>query len=143
MIVSPLLGLLIWGLVWVLSLWGSLILVKGRYVSLLSAFLAALLAPIAFALGAAAGFLLVALASIAMPPLLLLSIPAALFLGVLASLGVISALSGVGLLRALAAVLLASLVAALASYLIWHVVIPPQISEVHTLINPAKSPRAF
>ncbi|AEA12743.1 hypothetical protein TUZN_1267 [Thermoproteus uzoniensis 768-20] len=127
MLDGSMLGLAVWALLWLLALWGSLTLLKGRPVNPLLVLLAAVLAPILFVLGAAAGLFVSVVLAAVFPPLLLLAVPAAFLLGVLLALGAISALTGVGLLRALAAVLLATLITALASYLIWHTAIPPQI----------------
>ncbi|MEZ0248520.1 MAG: hypothetical protein ABWJ97_04540 [Thermoproteus sp.] len=121
------LGLVLWVVLWILAFWGSLTLLKGRPVSPLLVLAAAILAPIAFVVGLIIGMFLFVLAAFLFPPAVLLAPPLAFLLGVLSALAVISALTGVGLLRSLAAVVLATAVAVLASYLIWHTTIPPQI----------------
>lgn len=127
MLGSSMLGLVVWAVLWLLALWGSLALLKGRPVNPLLVLLAAVLAPILFILGVVIGLFVSVVLAAVFPPFLFFAIPAAFLLGVLLALGAISALTGVGLLRALAAVLLATLITALASYLIWHTTIPPQI----------------
>ncbi|MFP3266886.1 MAG: hypothetical protein RXQ56_05445 [Thermoproteus sp.] len=125
---ADLLGLAVWALLWLLALWGSLTLLKGRPVNPLLVLLATVLAPVLFVVGFVAGLLISAAMAAVFPPLLLLAVPSAFLLGVLLALAAISALTGVGILRSLLAVLLATLIASMASYLIWHTAVPPQIA---------------
>ncbi|MEL9990260.1 MAG: hypothetical protein QXP98_02095 [Thermoproteus sp.] len=120
-------GLVLWVVLWILALWGSLTLLKGRPVNPLLVLAAAILAPVVFVVGLVVGMFLFVFAAFLFPPAVLLALPAAFLLGALLALTVISALTGVDLLRSLAAVVLAAIIATLASYLIWHTAIPPQI----------------
>lgn len=123
------LGALLWLALWLFSLWGSLTLLKGRPVNPLLVILASILAPFLFVVGFLIGIAASVLLAVLFPPLVLLALPLAFILGVLLALAAISALTGVGILRALAAVLLAALITTLASYLLWHAAVPPQIAK--------------
>ncbi len=118
------LDLLLWLLGFSLLLWVLLSLVAGRLVNPFGVFLGVLLAPAAFLIGVFLTGTALALLAPHLPWLLPLAVPLALFVGFFFALFTLAALSGVGIFRALVALLLALIIVALLSTTVWHTPVP-------------------
>lgn len=111
--------IVLWLAAFSLLLWLFMSLLAGRPVNPVGVFLGVLLAPIAFLIGVAAVLFLVA------PLLIFIAVPLALLAGFVLALFVPSALAGVGMLKALIALILAALLLALLGVALWRFPRPP------------------
>jgi GNAT superfamily N-acetyltransferase len=118
------LELLLWLLGFSLLLWALLSLFAGRPVNPLGVFLGVLLAPVAFLIGVFLTGAALALLAPLLPWLLRFAAPLALLVGFFFALFTLAALSGVGIGRALLALLLALVIMTLLGAAAWHMPIP-------------------
>jgi hypothetical protein len=118
------LDLLLWLLGFSFLLWILLSLLAGRPVNPLGVFLGVLLAPIAFLIGVFLTGVALALLALPLPWLLHFAVPLALLVGFFFALFTLAALSGVGIGRALIALLLALAIMTLLGAAAWHMPIP-------------------
>jgi hypothetical protein len=129
------LDVLLWLIGFSLLLWILLSLLAQRIVNPLGVFLGVVLAPVAFLVGVFVSGVLLGLLALAFPLLLVFVLPLALLTGFLFALFVLSALAGVGMGKALLALLLALIILTLLSVATWHAPVPPSLPR-HLNFNP-------
>jgi len=118
------LDLLLWLLGFSLLLWILLSLLASRLVNPLGVFLGMVLAPAAFLIGIFLTGAALALLAPHLPWPFSIAVSLALFVGFFFALFTLAALSGVGIGRALVALLLALIIMALLGAAAWHIPIP-------------------